>query len=165
MTQVRIPPTAYRPLAYGAIGGFLAAILSLAVMIAATVYLEGTPQLALNVVGASVVWWLQTAVHSALDGVYWDATLGGAVLFVLLGTVLGAVFSGLLDRLPTDQPILWGLALGFVLWVVSRWALAPSLNSVAARALPTGVLLVTDLAFGALMGAWVHAGRQVGPEI
>lgn len=165
MAEVYEPSRAYWPLGFGAIGGFLSALISLAVMIAATVYLQGTPQLAPNAIGASVVWWLQTADGPALDGLYWDATLGGALLFLGWGILLGAFFSGLICRLFSDRPVLWGLVLGFGLWAVTISAVGPSLNPVLIRALPGGVLLVTCLSFGLAMGAWVRSGRQVAPEI
>jgi hypothetical protein len=98
---------------------------------------------------------------SALEGFYWDATLGGGVAFVLVGVLVGALFAGVLDRLPEDHPLLWGALLGLGLWALTHWVIAPSLNPLITRALPDGVLLATDLVFGLALGAWIQAGREV----
>lgn len=161
MTQVYDPPHAFRPLAFGAVGGAVAAALALALLVLLTVAQGGVAPTVPNAVGAWLVRWLQTAEPSALDGVYIDATLGGGAVFLFVGALLGALFAALLERLPEDHPLVWGVALGVGLWLLTRWAVAPSLDPILTRAVPSAALLAVDLVFSLLLGGWVQAGRRV----
>jgi hypothetical protein len=161
MARVYRPAHGYRPLVFGPIGGLVAAALALVPLVGLTVVRGGTPTTALNAVGAWLVRWLQSADASALDGVYPDATAAGVLVFLLVGALVGALFAALLDRLPEDQPVSWGGLLGLGLWALTRGVIAPALDPVLARAVPSSVLLATDLVFGVLLGAWVYAGRVV----
>lgn len=161
MALIHRPARAYRPLAFGAVGGLVAAIPALVTLWSSSIYKGHEPSVALNAVGAWLVRWLQTADPSALDGYYWDATLGGAVVFVVVAAAVGSVFAGFLDRLPEDHPVAWGALLGLVLWALTIWAVGPAIDPVLTRTLSHGVLLLTDLVFGVVLGAWIHSGRAV----
>jgi len=63
--------------------------------------------------------------------------------------------------LPEDHPIVWGAILGATAWLVLRWVVAPALDPVLIRIFGWRPLLATCLAFGVVVGLWVHLSRSV----
>lgn len=153
------PAASSRPLVFGAIGGALAAWLTLiggVVLLAAS----GQPPLALvNAAGAWLVRWLQTAAPSALGNFYPDASLGGLLLVGLFGALAGAVLGALLARLPQEGPVLWGLATGLGLWLLLHWAVVPGLDPLLDGLLGGAGLALACGMWGLLAGWWHRAGR------
>ncbi|RIL08914.1 hypothetical protein DCC79_12570, partial [bacterium] len=119
------------------------------------------PAAGANALGAAVVRWLQTAAPQALDNVYPDATPGGVAIAVALGAAIGAIFGGMLDRLPEDHPVAWGAVLALATWAVAAWGVVPALDPVAGRVFEPRHLLAAHLAYGMILGSWVHAGRLI----
>lgn len=146
-------------MAYGAIGGILAALAWLG-LLALWAGAEGRAGLlAANAAGATFVRWLQHAAPQAWENFYWDATLGGVLLVLALGLLGGALCAGFVERLPDDHPLAWGLVWGLATWAATRWLFAPSLDPVLLRAYSDWALLAACLAFGLVIGAWLQAGR------
>jgi hypothetical protein len=151
---------------YGCVGGMVSGLAASAIMAGVTAVMGSPAVTSLNSVGAWIVRWLQYAAPDALNGFYYDATLGGILLTAGVGALVGAVLGGLLARFPDDQPFVWGAVAGAVLWLLVKAALAPALDPVLNRVVDWRVLLVTCLAFGLMLGAWMHYGRRVlGREV
>lgn len=152
------------PMFYGGVGGALAALVAAAVLAVAAAISGQPASTALNAVGAWVVRWLQLSAPDALEGFYYDATLGGAAIVVLIGALAGAVLGGLLARFPNDQPLAWGIMSGAVVWAVVTWVVAPTLDPVLARAVDGKVLFASCLTYGVLVGVWMRVGRRARPD-
>lgn len=151
---------------YGCVGGMVSGLAASAIMAGATAVMGSPAVTSLNAVGAWVVRWLQYSAPDALNGFYYDATLGGILLTAGVGALVGAVLGGLLARFPDDQPFVWGAVAGAVLWLLAKAVLAPVLDPVLNRTVDWRVLLVTCLAFGIMLGAWMHYGRRLlGREV
>jgi hypothetical protein len=153
-------PSAAGVLAYGAVGGALGAVGSLVVLAGEAARTGLGALTAPNAVGAWFVRWLQAAAPDALAAFHADATVGGALVHVAVGTLVGAVFAVVLDRLPEDNPVAWGGMLGLGLWALARWVV-PALDPVLGRVFSGAGLLTAHLVYGALLGAWVQAGRRL----
>jgi cytosine/uracil/thiamine/allantoin permease len=82
----------------------------------------------------------------------------GFFLFIVLGGVFGLIFGALqMERIITiSRALLWGLALGFVWWLVFSLLLANIMNHHPPFSLDFGRFLSTfpiDLLFGVVLGA------------
>lgn len=165
---VRVDPVPERvdSLVSGAVGGLLATAAALLALVALAVASGHAPIRPLNVIGAVVVRWLQEAAPQALDNVYADATLGGLLLALVTGAGVGGLLALALDRLPEDQPFSWGFLTGLAAAGLvygaprSGWGLGPSLNPLLVSEWGWRGLLVAGAAFGAVLGAWLHADRR-----
>jgi hypothetical protein len=161
MGRVLPPAASVRPVASGAVGGVLAAGVAL-VVAAAMAGLRGhAPVAVANGVGAGLVRWLQLAAPQALDNFYPDATLGGLVLALVLGSLVGAVAGGVWARMGPGNAMVWGLGLGVGLWVLVRWGAVPALDPVLGVALDAVTVAGACLAFGFVLGWWLGAVRSL----
>lgn len=159
MSPARIVIPAHRgpSLVAGAAGGALGGALALAVLALGGVLAGRAPLVAPNVVGATLVRWLQIGQPQAFDNLYPDATLGGLLLAVLFGALVGAPLAAFIVRFPEDHPVAWGLLASAGLWALWRFALGPALNPVAARELGGWALAAAFLTYGLVFGAWMAA--------
>jgi hypothetical protein len=154
------PPSAAGTACLGAVGGAFAGAAALAVLLGGTAVLGRPPLEAANAVGAWPVRWLQTAAPSSLGQLFLDATLGGPLLAWLVAILAGALVAVALDRLPEGEPLSWGVLIGLGLAALVRWVLAPALDPLLVRTVPTVVILAAGGVFGAVMGGWLAAARR-----
>jgi hypothetical protein len=152
-------PASLGPVLYGAVGGAIVGLVSLAVLAAAAVLSDLQVVVAPNAIGAWAIRWLQTAAPDAIETFHPDATLGGIALSALCGALAGAVFAALMVRLPDDHPAVWGALLGALCWAATRYVVAPALDPLLLRVFDVTALLPAFLVFGLLAGAWVQLGR------
>ncbi|MFQ5459224.1 MAG: hypothetical protein ACE5EL_00360 [Anaerolineae bacterium] len=161
MARAYRPPASFGPILTGAVGGGLAAAVALTGL-ALLGRVHGIPATAtINALGALAVRWLQDAEDGALAHFYADATPGGIVLALGFGALAGALFSGLLDRLPRDHPLPWGLVSGAAAGVVTWWRVLPALDPVVIRTVTATDWILGAVVYGGLVGAWVEARRRV----
>lgn len=148
----------------GGVGGAVATIIAMSLLAALHGLRGGSPLVPLNAIGAWVVRWLQQAAGDAFTHFYVDATLGGIGIALAVGGALGALFASLLSRLPQDHPVGWGLMAGLVLWVLTWWRVLPALDPAFVGQVERDAWLVACLAYGGLIGAWVHGDRWARQE-
>ncbi len=148
----------------GGVGGAVAAGIAIAILTVVHTARGGSTLVPLNAIGAWLVRWLQQAGPDAFTHFYADATLSGVAIAVVVGGTVGALFASLLDRLPQDHPVGWGLMAGLVLWVVTWWRVLPALDPAFVAHLEREAWLVACLTYGGLLGAWVHGDRWARHE-
>lgn len=166
MAVIVRPPDDAGTLALGAIGGAVAGATALCVLVAGTALGGREPAVAVNAVGAWAVRWLQTADPSALDNVYADATPIGILTAIVAGAAVGPPLAAWIARYPEDHPAAWGLMAGVGLWVTTRWVIGPSLDPVLVRpgaSVDAWTLAAAHVAFGLVIGLWMHAALDEAP--
>lgn len=161
MASTWLPAASARPLTFGAIGGAVAAWITLGAWMVLGAADGQAPLVPANAVGAWLVRWLQSAAPSALGNFYPDATIGGLLIVGLFGALAGAVLGAILARAPRDGPLLWGAAAGLGLWLLLRWAIVPGLDPVLGAVLGATGMALACIAWGLLVGLWHRAGRRV----
>jgi hypothetical protein len=161
MARIYAPASSLGPLVSGAVGGLVAGGLA-AVALAAASIVRGAPAVEpINALGAWLVRWLQTAGPDAFRHTYPDATPGGVATILVVSTALGAAFGALMNRLPQDHPVAWGLMTAGLLWVASWEAVLPALDPVAKQVLEPAQWLAGMAAYGLALGLWVHGDRTL----
>jgi len=163
--SIHTPSTAVWPLLFGAAGGSLGGAIGLGVLAVAASLDGRQPWAAPNAVGAWFVRWLQSAAPPAMDSFYWDASLGGILLAAGVGALAGAVFAGVVEGLPDDHPVAWGLITGAAAWAATRWLVAPALDPALIEAFDSRALLAAHLAAGLFIGLWVLEGRTLARRL
>lgn len=164
MAQAWSPAASTRPLIFGAMGGAIAAWLTLAACMVLGAAAGQAPLAPVNATGAWLVRWLQTAAPSALANFYPDATIGGLLIVGLFGALAGALLGALLARAPQAGPVLAGLSAGLGLWLLLRWVILPGVNPVLGTFLGTVGLALACAAWGLLAGLWHRAGRRAARQ-
>ena len=171
MARIYPAPSAAGAMLTGAVGGIMGAVAGLLVLVAVAIWGSETgwaalsPPVAeavapLNAIGAWLIRWLQTADTAALLVPQVDAVALGIALPLLLGSLIAAAFAGLMDRLPDDHPVAWGVMLSVVLFVLTWWFLIPVLDPVLARVVSAAQWFVAVLAYGLTVGLWTQADRE-----
>jgi hypothetical protein len=145
----------------GAAGGVVAAAASTALLAALHAVRQGSAWVPLNAIGAWAVRWLQPAAPDAFTHVYGDATAGGLAVALVTGAAVGALFASLLERLPRDHPVGWGLLAGISLWAFTWWRALPALDPAFVAHVEREAWLASCVLFGALLGVWIHGDRRV----
>ena len=149
----------------GAVGGAVGGAAALVVLSVGGLLAGHRAVAGANAVGAWLVRWLQSAAPDAIEHFYWDATLGGVVVAVAAAGLLGAVFALVLARLPHDHPLAWGVLVAVVAWFALRSAVGPALDPVLVRVFDWRVLLPACMAYGLVVGGWVHLGRRTAAGV
>jgi hypothetical protein len=165
VTRAYPVPSSAGTAASGAVGGAVAGAVALGALAAGATWQGHHAVAGPNAIGAWLVRWLQIAAPDALEHFYWDASCGGAALVVLVGALGGALFALFVARLPEDHPIAWGVIAGAFGWAGVRWAVGPAIDPVLVRVFDWRVLLPAGLAYGIVLGAWVHLGRGVAARV
>jgi hypothetical protein len=155
--RIDAPPAAALDLVHAAIGGGLAGLLFLILLLYGA-HLAGHAALSgANALGAFFVRWLQDAAPQALNNFYPDATLSSLLIAPLVGAGVGAAFAAFLTHLPEDRPLAWGGVMGVLLWLAGRWSILPALDPVLIQQVDGRVLFAAFLLSGLALGAWIEA--------
>jgi hypothetical protein len=117
-----------------------------------------------NAIGAWLVRWLQGAAPDAFTHFYSDATVGGVLIALAVGAVVGSLFASLLNRLPNDHPLGWGLVVGGVLWVSTWWRVLPALDPAFVTHVEREAWLVGCLVYAGFLGYWIQGDRWASRE-
>jgi hypothetical protein len=160
VARIYEPAASLDPLIVGAVAGLAGAAAGLAVLVALAAT-AGSAVVPVNAIGAWLVRWLQTADPSALTRLYPDATAAGVITAGGVGVVVGAFFAAVMNRLPQDHPVAWGVMMGLVIWVATWFKLLPALDPVMPRAVDRWYWLAALVVFGLITGAWIQSDRGV----
>ena len=147
-------PASRTAMLQGAVGGLIGSLVFIAVLVLAALQKGRLAWAGLNVLGAFWARWLQIADRGALDLFYWDASLGGLLSTLMLGTLLGAFLGSMLTRMPDDYPLAWGVIAVLILAVLVRKVLAPALSPILVEFLEPRVFYAAFGLAGAAAGLW-----------
>lgn len=155
--RIDAPTTAALESIHAAIGGALAGLLFLLLLLVGAQMAGNSAIAGANALGAYFVPWLQDAAPQALDNFYADASLGGLILALSIGASLGAAFAAFLTHLPEDRPLAWGGVMGVLLWLAGRWSILPALDPLLIEQVDGRALFAGFLLSGLALGAWIEA--------